>query len=189
MYNQELFGNRVEGYYAAIGLSRTLSKTARVSLPPGGGPNPGNHFMHDYYKHFTNPEVRDVAATICAIAASNPGEWYSYIEGCLDLDFDTGGLDSVGHMAHELAYAAWKHSQYRGKRLLRIGDPIIDAEAEAKIRSGWLPDTWFGHPVKLLEIVTERSGQTEHGSYRVRFHTYKLFRGCPDGSRRNHIDS
>lgn len=100
--------------------------------------------MHDYYKHFTNPEVREAAALICGIAASTPGTSYAEIEVALELDFETDGLDSVGHMAHELAVSAYKHSQYRGKRLLRVGDPLMDAEAEAKIRSGWLPETIWG---------------------------------------------
>ena len=88
---------------------------------------------------YEDEQVREYAALICASAASSPGLWYSEIEINLELDFETGGLDSIGQKAHDLAVAAYKASQYRGKRLLRVGNPIMDAEAEAKIRSGWLP--------------------------------------------------
>lgn len=88
---------------------------------------------------YLDQEIRETAALICGIAACMPGESYAAIEITLGLDFETNGLDSPGRVAHDLAVAAYKASQYRGKRLLRVGDPLIDAEAEAKILSGWMP--------------------------------------------------
>ncbi len=69
---------------------------------------------------------REVAALICAIAASTPGLHQDYDGVCAET-----GIDIWGGPARNLAIAAWERCQYAQ------GNP--DAEAEALIRSGWLP--------------------------------------------------
>jgi hypothetical protein len=74
-------------------------------------------------KKYTREE-RELAAVICAIAASTPDLNQSYSAVCwaLDIDPDTG--------AGELAFKAWNATQHADHP---------DAEAEALIRTGWCP--------------------------------------------------
>lgn len=80
--------------------------------------------------------VREEAALICAIAASNPREWYSTIEISLGL-YDGPSRDD---RSHDLAVFAYKEALRGRGPLLRMEDrSAIDAEAESMIRSGWSP--------------------------------------------------
>lgn len=74
--------------------------------------------------------VREEAALICAIAASNRdmNDWYGGVA-------DETGIQRQGE-AFDLAIAAWCHALPASGAL---GPGELDAEAEALIRTGWTP--------------------------------------------------
>ena len=71
--------------------------------------------------------VREEAALLCAIEASNPELAEAYILVALHLGWNASFSD-----AYDLAIAAWERCSPRPR-------PDVDAEAEALIRSGWSP--------------------------------------------------
>jgi len=73
--------------------------------------------------------LRDEAALICAIAASNPDLHESYGAVCRLLGIDIP-YDRYESLTESLAFEAWQVCQYADHP---------DAEAEALIRSGWNP--------------------------------------------------
>lgn len=75
--------------------------------------------------------IREQAALICAIAASSPDEWFSTIEIGL-------GEDGWCRASHELAVAAWREASRRWPKAGTCKS-VIDAEAEALLRTGWSP--------------------------------------------------
>jgi hypothetical protein len=77
-------------------------------------------------------KVREEAALICAIAASTPTEWYSTIE--IGLGLCDGCRDDS---SHDLAVAAYRYVE-RYSAWPQFGQEV-DAEAEALIRTGWIP--------------------------------------------------
>ena len=76
-------------------------------------------------------KVREEAALICAIAASEPGAWYSVIEQHL-------GDGAWSDESHCLASYAYGEARRRMPNV-EFGDVTLDAEAEALIRTGWSP--------------------------------------------------
>lgn len=79
-------------------------------------------------------KVRDEAALICAIGASNDDlcECYSAIASRLGIP----AQDLFGDDAYRLALAAWDAAYVRGATTPGFE---VDAEAEALLRTGWLP--------------------------------------------------
>ena len=76
--------------------------------------------------------TREQAALVCAIAASTPSftESYTMVLLCADITRE----------AYDLAFEAWDAASC-GIPYLPDGDanPIVDAEAEAMLRTGWSP--------------------------------------------------
>lgn len=72
-------------------------------------------------------KVREEAAMICSIAASNEDYSQAYASVDCDLPVRTSGE------AYRLAMAAWRLA-FKGNA------DLCDAEAEALIRTGWSPE-------------------------------------------------
>jgi hypothetical protein len=75
------------------------------------------------------PRTRERAALICQVAASN--QTWSYISAAAML-----GIDPMDR-AVDLAATAFASARVYGR--LESGSVVVDAEAEALLRSGWSP--------------------------------------------------
>jgi len=76
-------------------------------------------------------KTREQAALICAIAASTPAfnESYTMVLAA-----------AITREAYDLAYAAWDAASSRIPYAHDgSANPIVDAEAEALLRTGWSP--------------------------------------------------
>ena len=83
-------------------------------------------------------QERELAVTLCSAAACEPNDYkrlsHSQIaQGFVTVDF--GNLPN----AVKLAMAAWAYVEKRLNGRLEDFYAICDAEAEALIRTGWLP--------------------------------------------------
>lgn len=72
--------------------------------------------------------MREEAALICAIAASQPGMSYREIGEHLEASIESIDL---ANRAYWFAY---------GESWIYFGDSSLDAEAESLIRTGWAPN-------------------------------------------------